>query len=159
MSRRSKFLATVSVLVILLFTFSTVGWAIEWVTANQSTIQWQEINTDIDGDPLPAGTHVEYKILLANLNTDPNKTNPATLDQVTGLEYTITLNTKGSYAAGVQALHLDDSTGEVLAQSATAWGDNPDDAVDTDGDGVGNDFGIRFFAALPSTKLQPKPVP
>lgn len=158
---RRLFLATISVFVIFSFTFSTVAWSIEWVTANQATVMWDAITADIDGDPIPAGTHVEYEVWLSNKNTDPNKTNPTKITDppITAIELTITLNQKGAYVVGVKALHIEDSTSAQLAESVFAWSDNPADCADTDGDGTGNDFGIRFFAALPSTKLQPKPVP
>jgi hypothetical protein len=155
------FLATVSVLVIALFTFTTAAWGIEWVTANQATVMWDAVPVDTDGDPIPAGTHVEYEVWLANKATDPNHANPTKITDppITATELTITLNQKGSYVVGVKALHIEDGTNEQLAESTFAWSDNPADCADTDGDGTGNDFGIRFFAALPSTKLQPKPVP
>ncbi|MGW8177732.1 MAG: hypothetical protein ACWGQW_02890 [bacterium] len=133
--------------------------AITWVTANQATVQWDAVTADVDGDPIPAGTHVEYKVWLANKLTDPNKSNPVELTQTTATEFTITLNTKGQYVIGVNAIHIEDNTSLELAVSDFAWSDNPDNCADTDGDGVGNDFGIRFFAALPTTKLSPKPAP
>lgn len=148
-----------ALLTALIFTAVQPAWAITWVTANQATIQWDAITADVDGDPIPAGTHVEYKVFLANKLTDPNKTNPAELGQITGTEYTITLGVKGQYVAGVKAVHVEDNTNLALAESDFAWSDNPADCADTDGDGTGNDFGIRFFAALPTTKLSPKPVP
>lgn len=151
----------IALVMAMVFFIAPAGWCIEWVTANQATVMWDAITADSDGDPLTAGTHVEYEVWLANKATDPNKANPSKITDppITATELTITLNQKGSYVVGVKALHIEDSSGSQLAESVFAWSDNPADCADTDGDGVGNDFGIRFFAALPSTKLQPKPVP
>jgi hypothetical protein len=154
-----KWTKVAAAIMVIVFLSVQPAWAIKWVTANQATVQWDAITADSDGDPLPAGTHVEYKVFMANAITDPNHTNPSEVGQTAQTEYTITLGVKGSYHVGVKALHIEDGTGEQLAESVFAWSDNPDDCQDTDGDGTGDPFGIRFFAALPSTKIGPKPVP
>jgi hypothetical protein len=153
-----KMLFKVVALVMVLMFFSVqTAMAIDWVTANQATIQWDAVTADSDGDPLPAGTHVAYKVGYTS-QTTPDKANLTVVETTTLLESTITFAVKGKYIVGVQALHIEDGTGEQLAESVFAWSDVPADCTDTDGDGTGNDFGIRFFAALPSTKIGPKPV-
>ena len=90
---------------------------------------------------------------MVNKITDPNKTNPVELTQTVNTQYTVTLNAKGSYLIGLSTVHIETSTGEVLGESQTlSWSDIPADCADTDGDGVGDPFGIRLFAALPSPK-------
>lgn len=117
--------------------------AITWHTANQSTVAWDAVTTDVDGDPIPAGSHVEYKVYLVNAQTDPNKANPAEVGQTAETQLIITLNTKGSYYVGVTSLLIDDATNEQLGDpSAFAWSDNPAQCQG------GVDFGIRFFAPL-----------
>jgi hypothetical protein len=153
-----KWCKIVSVITILVFLSVQPALAIDWVTANQATIQWDAVTADADGDPLPVGTHVEYKVVYTS-QTTPDKANPTVVETTTLLESTITFAVKGKYIMGVQALHVEDGTGEQLAESVFAWSDVKTDCKDTDGDGEGNDFGIRFFAALPSTKIGPKPVP
>jgi len=132
---------------------------IGWVTANQATVQWDAVTADVDGDPIPAGTHVEYEVWLVNKVTDPGKTNPAKVATTTATEFTITLGVKGQYLVGVLAAHVEDGTNEKLAESTIAWSDIPDDCQDMNGDGTGDPFGIRFFAALQKTKVGPKPAP
>lgn len=153
------FWKVVSLITVLIFLAVQPAWAITWVTANQSTVQWDAVTADIDGDPIAPGTHVEYKVFMANAITDPGHANPSEVAQVTATEHTITLGVKGSYHVGVQALHIEDGTNEQLAESSVAWSDDPASTQDVDGDGNGDPFGIRFFAALPSTKIGPKPVP
>lgn len=83
-----------------------------WHNVNQFTCTWNVVTTDIDGDPLPADGVLHYKLYLANADTDPDKVNPIEVVDVTVLEATITLNTKGRYYIGVQAVwvYTDNST-------------------------------------------------
>lgn len=119
--------------------------ALEWHTANQATVAWDAVSADQDGDPIPAGFEVKYKVFLVNSATDPNKTNPAEITPAGGiseLQFTITLNTKGSYYVGAKAYLVDSATGEEVSESKFAWSDVPADCQNN------QDFGIRYFVAL-----------
>jgi len=148
MKKRHRVLAFA---IALVFFLTSPAFAFTWVTANQATVQWDAVTTDVDGDPLTAGTHAEYKVFLVNKITDPGKTNPAEVVQTDLLEFTITLNTKGQYLVGVKTVQIEDSTGDLLAESAMSWSDIPADCQG------GVDFGLRFFAALQKTLIGPKP--
>ncbi len=116
-----------------------------WTTANQATVQWDAITADTDGDPIPTGFEVKYKVFLANRATDPDKTNPAEITGAGGIsatQFTITLNTKGQYIVGVKAYMVESATSEEVAESNFAWSDNPADCYNN------QDFGIRYFAGL-----------
>lgn len=130
---------------------SAPAWALNWHTANQATVAWDAITADIDGDPIPAGFEVRYKVYLVNAATDPGKANPAEISTAGGIletQLTFTLAAKGKYYVGVRAYQVDSTTGEEVAESAFAWSDNPTDCADVDGDGTGDDFGIRYYVAL-----------
>jgi len=121
----------------------TPAMALTWVTANQSTVSWDAVTQDVDGDPIPTGFHMEYNVYLANSATDPGKANPAKVGTTNQTQYTITLNTKGTYFVGVTSFLAEDATSQpVVPESNFAWSDNPADCKD------GVDFGIRFFAAM-----------
>jgi hypothetical protein len=141
-----KFLAALLIIPFVLCYVATPAMAITWVTANQTTVGWDAVTADVDGDPFAPGTHAEYEVYLVNSITDPGKTAPEKVGQTTELTLVISLVVKGSYWVGVRVVQIDDATSEVLSQpGAFAWSDVPADCKD------GIDFGIRFFAAAAAT--------
>lgn len=92
-----------------------------WVNVNQLTCTWDIVTTDGDGDPLPADGVLHYKLYLANADTDPTKTSPVQVADVTTLEATITLNTKGRYYVGVKAVWIYTDLSEM--ESGINWAD------------------------------------
>ena len=127
MYRGTKKIAVITFVIYLCLV--SAAWAqINWVTANQATVEWDAVSVDVDGDPVPGGTHAEYKVWMVNKITDPNKTNPVELTQTVNTQYTVTLNAKGSYLIGLSTVHIETSTGEVLGESQTlSWSDIPAD--------------------------------
>jgi len=98
--------------------------------ANEVTVAWDAVTTDVDGDPV-TGT-VQYRIYLANADTDPDKTNPIiVLDNITDVSAIITLSVKGRFFIGVQAV-LDD------LESVINWGDEIENQETVEL------FGLRF---------------
>lgn len=128
----------------LLLLASTAYAQFNWVTANQGTFQWDAVITDGDGDPVPAGTHVEYQSNYVNSLADPIKANPILVEQTTALQSTITFPGKGRFWVGVTAHLVDDGSGEILQTSDFAWSDVPANCKD------GNTFGFQIFAAMPT---------
>jgi hypothetical protein len=129
--------------------------ALDWHTANQSTVAWDAVVTDVDGNTVPAaGERVTYVVYLANSVTDPNKANPVEVGSTQALTFLITLGTKGSYYAGVKAvLEADDGAGGWVAanESAIVWSDDPQYVQD------GVTFGLRFYPAPSAiTGLRPE---
>lgn len=96
-----------SCFVALFFTVSLVvslAWALKWHNVNTFSCSWNAVTTDIDGDPLPSDTTIMYRVHLANAVTDPDKASPAMVSEVSTLNTTITLDTKGQFYIGVQAV-------------------------------------------------------
>lgn len=114
-------------LIMFLTFISYVNAEVPFHNANQVTLTWDEVTTDIDGDLVPG---VTYKLYLVNANTDPNKTNPVEVSKICDIQETITLS-KGRYFVGVQACSGDLS-------SVINWGDELENQEDVDL------FGIRF---------------
>lgn len=114
-----------------LIIFATLSSAEEvtFHNANQFTLNWETVTTDIDGDPL---TGVTYEVLMCNAITDPGKANPALVAQPTTNMATITIGIKGRYFVGVR------SVWDGL-KSDINWGDLPD--LQT-----APVFGVRFAA-------------
>jgi hypothetical protein len=122
---------------------------VNWHTANQATIGWNEVTQLADGTPIPAGNEVRYVVYLANATTDPEKTNPAEIAQTTTLEQLITLNVEGNFYAGVKAERWFE--GAKVGESVIAWSDDPLAVKD------GQTFGLRYFLGLaPVTGIGPK---
>jgi hypothetical protein len=110
-----------------------LAWAVPFHNSNQSTLAWDVVTTDVDGDPITGV--VTYKMWLANADTDPNKTNPVVAvdgdGDDTNTQAVITLGTKGRYFVGCQAL-LDDLESEIN------WADEPENMEGSEL------FGLRF---------------
>lgn len=120
-------------------------WALDWHTANQSTIAWDAVTTDANGDPIPgADERITYVVYLANAQTDPTKANPTEVGTTQNTQLTITLNTKGQFFVGIKSMIEtgNDTDGWIVAsESAVAWSDDPQFAQG------GATFGLRFYPA------------
>jgi hypothetical protein len=143
MSRFKKHWIMAAFMAVLLT--ATVAWALEWHTANQATVAWDAVTTDVSGNPVPAaGERVTYVVYLANAATDPNKTNPAEVGSTQNTTLTFTLGAKGSYFVGLKSvLEADDGAGNwtKASESEVAWSDDPQYAQG------GVTFGIRYYPA------------
>jgi hypothetical protein len=118
-------------LVVALILITSVAFAQEWHTANQTTVCWDGFGDDVG-----------YALYLANAQTDPQKTNPAKIaDDVMDTRYTITLGVEGCFYVGVQSRRYVD--GEIVGVSDIAWSDNPEVCLG------GATFGICYFLAPP----------
>jgi len=124
--------------VTLIIFFSAAGFvfAQNWHTANSVQIAWNEVTTNESGDQIDPA-EVSYVVYMSNATTDPEKANPVEVDQSTNTVSTITLNTEGKYFVGVKAIRT--VGGEVVAESAIAWSDNPLYV------GAANEFGVQYF--------------
>jgi hypothetical protein len=114
-----------SCFVALFFTLSLVvslAWALKWWNVNTFSCSWDTVITDVDGDPLPSDTTVMYRVHLANAVTDPNKASPTVVSEVSTPNTAITLNTKGQFYVGVEAvlLFIEDNSEMV---SGINWAD------------------------------------
>ena len=102
-----------------------------YYNANQFTLGWDLVTTDVDGDPISG---VSYEVVMANAITDPTKTNPAIVARpAAGIATaTVTIGVKGRYFVGVR------SVWDGL-KSGINWGDLPDGQTVPE-------FGVRFAA-------------
>ena len=137
-----KFILFLMTLVVLLVVTSPAVAQFNWVTANQGSFMWDAVELDPDGDPWPAGTHVEYTSYYVNSVADPTKTSPIVVEQTTLLRSTVTLPGKGRYLVGVTAHLVDDTSGELLETSDFAWSDVPEDCMN------GETFGFQLFGGV-----------
>ena len=117
----------IMMLVAMSFLFAVAVGAQQWHTANQATVAWEAV----------VGDGIVYDVLLANSQTDPDKTNPVVIGtDVSETSFTVTLGVEGRYFAGVQAKrYVDDET----LVSEISWSDDPLVCLD------GNTFGLRYF--------------
>jgi hypothetical protein len=131
-----------------------------WHTTNQGTFQWDAVTIDGDGDPFPAGTHIEYEVSFVNSFVDPGKATPIVFERTTALQSTVAFPAKGRYWVAVQSLLIDDGSGEVLDRSQNsdgtphlAWSDNPADCLN------GETFGFQLFGifSAPGNLVIPTP--
>ena len=118
------------IVLLLVLIAATVVYAqdIKFHNANQFALVWEEVTTDMDGDPI---TGVTYEILIANADTDPEKSNPVVVYTGPDTQTTITLVDKGRYFVGARSVLGED-------KSEINWADEPEyqDGYEL--------FGIRF---------------
>ncbi len=98
---------------IVLLCFGIAYAEIIFYNSNQSTVAWNAVTTDTDGDVI---TGVTYKLWLANADTDPDKASPVEAvdgdGDTSNTEAIITLGTKGRFFAGCQAV-LGDQVSDI----------------------------------------------
>lgn len=120
----------------LLFTSADVS-AVNWKVTNQVTVAWDASTILVDGSAIPANHSVKYKVYLANAVTDPEKSNPALIEETDQLQSTITLNVEGKYFVGVSATRYDEN-GVLLNESEINWSD-------INGEMTPNPFGLAHY--------------
>jgi hypothetical protein len=125
-------------IIAVLFSAMIIHAAVSWQTANQFTVAWDAVSTNVDGDALGETDVVKYEVFLANNLTDPNKTNPTSLGITNETTYTLTLNTEGYYVIGIKSLrYIVENEAEIFVSSSSiSWSDDPN---------VGTEFGVRYF--------------
>ena len=119
-----KLFLTVVTIICFLAVADFVSAEVTFHNANEATVGWSAVTTDVDGD-LITGT-IQYRIYLANADTDTGKANPTLIaDGLTGLSYTVTLNIKGRYFVGASAFDGEDESVINWADEIENQGDNP----------------------------------
>ena len=104
-----------------------------WHTANQQTVAWDAVTTNIEGGAIPAG-EISYTVYLYNAVTDPDHLNAVELANTIETQYLITLGTEGKYFFGVKSVRT--VAGEIVGESIIIWSSDPE-----------YDFGLQYFAA------------
>lgn len=121
-----------------------------WHTANQVTVSWDPVTTLGNDTSLPEGSIIKYELFMANMITDPNKTNPASIGITDQTSYTLTLNVEGRFLLGIKTLRYvleADGVTETLVESSDyGWTDDPEIVAN------GQTFGVRYF--LPPGKIK-----
>lgn len=138
-----------TIFMILGLIFAPVVWAaITWHTANQFTVAWGPVTTNVGGGAVPAN-EIEYEVFLANAVTDPGKTSAVSVWRGATVQATVTLNTEGAYLVGVKAIRVVDGIDQ--AESIRIWSDDPTYCYN------GVTFGVRHYVALSNpTDFQPQ---
>lgn len=113
------------ILILLLFCGSAQAAS---VIADQKTVAWDAVTTNTDGEALPEGSDIRYKVFLMNSQT--LDVTEVTTDPVTETQYLITFTQEGNFFFGVQAVRYID--GSPASYSSIAWSNDP--AVCLDGD-------------------------
>ena len=123
-----------------LFISIAIAWAaVTWHTANEFTVSWDAVTTNVDETAVPAN-EIEYELFVVNAITDPNKTNPTSVWRGPELTHVVTLNTEGQYLLGIRAIRVIDGVDQ--STSVNVYSDDP--AVCQDG----VTFGVRYFIPL-----------
>lgn len=139
-----KKLFTIVILSILVMLVSFPAMAVDFITANQTSIAWNPVTKSDDGKVTFAAGEITYSVYIANAITDPNKENPSKVRTIPETQTTLTLNTEGKYFVGISSVRT--VAGNLIGESAIAWSDEVTPA-----------FGIQFFVIPgPPSGLRPQ---
>lgn len=140
MKRSNFFVATCILITFFFISLCTSVYSQEWYVANQATVTWEAVVILSDGSAIPADNLIEYKVWLANADTDPDKTNPEEIGVTSDTLYTVTLHAEGRFFVGLQTLRKS-SEGLLLSTSGVGWTDDVMIVRD------GATFGLQYFLA------------
>jgi hypothetical protein len=123
---------TITLMIMLMF-LAVPAQAQQWTTANQVTVSWDPVTTNIDGQPI-TGT-VTYK----TYSRPELGTFESLIGTVSETRSIITFTAEGRYFLGVKSVRNVD--GVEIESSRIAWSNNAADCQN------GVTFGIQFFKA------------
>lgn len=130
--------ATIGLIIAIFgFTLNCEASNITWHQLNEATVAWDAVTTLTNGDPIPAGDIVEYRVYVAEPGKKDEKVK---LGETELLEFQVGAPGEGQWFAGVQAVRyrLIGEDVKELGVSVIAWSDIPEF---TDN----NPFGIEFY--------------
>ena len=96
----------------------------EWHVGTEMPVEWDAVTTLTDGSDVPPGDVVGYAFYLTDFVTDPDKSSPSLIDEITGTQYTVSLDPFRWHLVGVQAIRRT-SLGIEVSRSTIAWSDDP----------------------------------
>ena len=111
----------------------------EWVKSKNVTVAWEEPTTLGHGTPISKDLALRYNVYI---DRDTDKTHEdaelLTAEPIAETSYTISsIEHKGKYFIGVQALYCRVKDGELYGESSIAWSSNKADTA-------GRKFGIKI---------------
>lgn len=104
-----------------------------WHTANQTTIAWDAVTSNVNGGPVAPG-EISYVVYVYNAIEDPTHANPIELGPTVDTTYLVTLTTEGRYFFGIKTVRTVD--GDVVGESTITWSSD-----------AAYDVGIQYFLA------------
>ena len=129
-----RWLMIAMIAVLSLAAFPMESNAITWKIANQVTVGWDAVTTLTDGNPIPAGSTIQYQVCI---RTDPTGNPVPSGNPITATQALVTFAAEGFYDIGIVAQRV--AGGRVVSESMTAWSNDPLFAQG------GNDFGIQYY--------------
>ena len=123
-------------IIAVLMIVSVVGYSQDIHWANQVTIEWDIVTTMTNGDPIPAGDVITYRV-WQRLNGVEDE-----IAEVSITEYTFTFIHEGIYTAGVQTVRYPEN-GDPPLISGINWSD-------VNGVMTPNPFFLGYYLAAPA---------
>jgi hypothetical protein len=132
----SPIVLSIIILLIIAVCLPNPLYAFDWYGPNQSTIGWDASPGLSDGNQVPGGDTISYRVYTRRL---PGGADVFVAD-TTAFQYTLTFSVEGSYLAGVRTVRIPaGENGEVEVLSDIIWSDSLDVVA------VPAPFGIRYF--------------
>ncbi len=127
------------VLSLVLFLLTCVnGYAIEWYSANQATVEWSYDSSWAEWVNSGETKQVKFNVYLKkSIDGAPVL---LTLDPISDVMFTVTLQDEGKYFIGVTSVKILDN--EVVSESEISWSYTPEVCAGL------KDFGVRYFTQL-----------
>ena len=135
-------LVTLAMVLAVLVGVSPLFADVTWKNTNQITIAWDAVTTLNNGNPIPVGFSVLYRIYTRIFGT----ISEVEVTSLAATQVIITFSDEGRYLVGAKAVRLEDATGLAVSESEISWSDNPA-VVSSAGT-----FGVIYYLPLANPK-------
>ena len=106
--------------------FAGTAQAIEWTVANQGTVAWDAVTTNIDGEAFPVGDVISYRLYIKKIGVEGDG---IFAGETAELQFTLTFPTEGKWLAGTKTIRKPIDNPEESIESEISWS-NSDNIVD-----------------------------
>lgn len=152
---------------VIMLGFYSIASAHLWYTTDDITIAWNAPEKLTNGDPVPEGDDVRYRVYTLRHSSNSTKYSPKeiTTDPIqTGFKY-IKFEEEGRYYIGVKAIRFSDSDGdgdlEKVSEGSIAWSHDPENVlkvirISPYCYSIQGTFGVEYFEPVGEPKFMRK---
>lgn len=102
------------------------AFALDWTTANQSTVGWDAVTVNTEGNPFPVGDTIEYDVFLVRESSTDRDADRIKKGTTAAIQYVLTFDQEGRWLAGIQAIRTPIASPDDKIKSSIIWSDSID---------------------------------
>ena len=138
------------IIIVLLFSFGS-AFGLDWILDANRTVGWDPVTTLPNGDPIPSGDQVKYKVYVKKIGS----TAETAIGETDQVEYQIPFTQEGRFLVGVSTVRYIDvnEDGKIELDNGDRREESPDKSwSDAGGETAPVPFGFELFYALSKPK-------